>query len=60
MQKPELADVFYFALSNCLVADNLQIAKSAAFGGNQRHRVVTLEGAVIETSGAMTGGGKPR
>ena len=33
-------------------------AKRIAFGGSRRLRVVTLEGEVIETSGAMSGGGR--
>ena len=34
-------------------------ANSIAFGGSVRHRVVTTDGVVINTSGTMEGGGKP-
>jgi structural maintenance of chromosome 4 len=55
-----LADAFYFALRDTLVCETLEVAQYTAFNLNQRHRVVTTEGALIEISGTMTGGGKPR
>jgi len=42
--------VFYFALRDTLVADNLEQATRIAYG-KTRHRVVTLAGQLIETSG---------
>ena len=48
---------FYFALRDTLVADDLDAATRIAYQGSRRHRVVTLDGAVIDVSGAMTGGG---
>eukprot|EP00127_Corallochytrium_limacisporum_P005493 Clim_evm10s207 gene=Clim_evmTU10s207 len=53
---------FYFALRNTLVAKDLDTATAVSKGSNNtRHRVVTLMGEVIETSGTMSGGGaKPR
>jgi len=42
--------VFYFALRDTLVADNLEQATRIAYG-KTRHRVVTLTGQLIETSG---------
>ncbi|XP_039277022.1 structural maintenance of chromosomes protein 4 [Nilaparvata lugens] len=47
---------FYYALRNTLVADNLDQASRIAYGAI-RHRVVTLEGEIIEPSGTMAGGG---
>ncbi|VDL21338.1 unnamed protein product [Hymenolepis diminuta] len=51
---------FFFALRSTLIADNLDIAVDWAFKHKQRFRVVTLEGQLIETSGAMSGGGSGR
>ncbi|TPP64007.1 Structural maintenance of chromosomes protein [Fasciola gigantica] len=48
---------FYFALRDTLVTDNMDAAVKIAFQQRQRHRVVTLQGHLIETSGAMSGGG---
>lgn len=47
---------FYSKLYNTLVAGNLQEAKSVAYGA-KRYKVVTLDGKVVDTSGAMSGGG---
>ncbi|KAJ3072602.1 hypothetical protein HDU98_003325 [Podochytrium sp. JEL0797] len=49
--------VFYQVLKNTLVATDLKSANAIAFGGSIRHRVVTLEGQLIDTSGTMSGGG---
>lgn len=51
--------MFYFCLRDTLVCDNIDIATECAFG-NHRYRCVTLQGEVIEQSGAMSGGGEPR
>lgn len=50
---------FYYALRNTLVAPDLRTATSVAYG-SVRHRVVTINGELIENSGTMSGGGKPR
>ncbi|KAJ7703280.1 RecF/RecN/SMC [Mycena rosella] len=50
------AKAFFKALSNTLVADNMEQANRIAFGA-KRWRVVTLAGQLIETTGAMSGGG---
>ncbi|KAA3675760.1 structural maintenance of chromosome 4 [Paragonimus westermani] len=47
----------YFALRDTLVTDTMDTALKVAFSQRQRHRVVTLQGQLIETSGAMSGGG---
>ena len=39
---------------------NRQQASKIAFDGSKRHRVVTTDGVVINTSGTMEGGGKPQ
>lgn len=56
---PAFAPAFYKAMYNTLVADTVDQANNVAFGqvDNRRWRVVSLDGAVIETSGAMSGGG---
>jgi structural maintenance of chromosome 4 len=51
---------FYHGVRNTLVADSLQRGTAAALEGGVRHRVVTLEGQVIEPSGTMSGGGQPQ
>lgn len=48
---------FYFGLFETLVANNMEQAREIAYG-QQRYRVVTLNGDVIEMSGTMSGGGK--
>ncbi|CAG8530560.1 4925_t:CDS:10 [Paraglomus occultum] len=53
---PRFAGVFYKALGNTLVARDLTQANRIAFG-KTRYRVVTLDGRLIEASGAMSGGG---
>ena len=50
---------FYKYVRETLVAENMEQAKRISFGA-QRYRVVTLDGEVIETSGAMAGGGKTK
>ena len=58
--KPKSAEylpAFSKALGNTLVANDMDQANRIAFGGTRRWRVVTLDGGLIETSGAMSGGG---
>ena len=50
---------FYFSLRNTLVCENLDKASEIAYG-QVRHRCVTLNGVIIDQSGSMSGGGKPR
>lgn len=52
----KFAPAFYQKIRDCLVAPNLSIAKSVAYGA-KRFRVVTLDGKVVDTSGTMSGGG---
>ncbi len=49
---PRYRDVFAFVLGSTLVFDSLDRARQY----HGRHRIVTLEGELLETSGAMTGG----
>jgi len=61
MKNPEEHKVaFYFAMRDTVVAQTLEQAQKIAYGQKQRWRVVTLQGQVIEMSGTMSGGGKPR
>lgn len=53
-----LAVAFYHALHDTCVAEDISQASRLAYG-QKRHRVVTLQGQVFETSGTMSGGGKP-
>ena len=58
------APVFYHAMKDTLVAETIDTATEIAYsgggagGGRRQHRVVTLLGEVIDTSGTITGGGK--
>lgn len=54
---PRFAPAFYKGLFNTLVADDMKQAQRIAYSGKQRWRVVTLAGQLIESSGAMSGGG---
>ena len=50
---------FYMALRDTLVAKDLDSAVRVAYVGDKAQwRVVTLDGNLIDTSGAMSGGGK--
>ncbi|KAL3378731.1 hypothetical protein AABB24_004580 [Solanum stoloniferum] len=53
---------FFAALGNTVVAEDIDQASRIAYGGDREfRRVVTLEGALFEKSGTMSGGGgKPR
>ncbi|ORX60365.1 RecF/RecN/SMC protein [Hesseltinella vesiculosa] len=56
LRDPKFAPAFYSVLKDTLVAEDLRQANRIAFG-KRRWRVVTLDGKLIERSGAMTGGG---
>ncbi|MBI3308402.1 MAG: chromosome segregation protein SMC, partial [Candidatus Melainabacteria bacterium] len=47
-------DAFYYALSDTLIMDNLENARKLL----NKHRMVTLDGDLLEKSGAITGGSK--
>lgn len=62
LQDERIRPAFYFALRDTLVADDLEIATRIGLGkssNGKRWRVVTLDGKLVETSGAMTAGGRP-
>lgn len=48
----------YYALHDTLVASSLEEARRMAFKPTRQNRVVTLSGELIESTGAMTGGGR--
>lgn len=50
---------FYLATGDTLVAKNMDQARAVAFGGNRRYKTVTMDGKIVEVSGAMSGGGQP-
>ncbi|KZV74095.1 RecF/RecN/SMC protein [Peniophora sp. CONT] len=56
-REPRFAKVFWKALGDTLVADNIDEANSVAVGGRRRYRVVTLDGQLVDSSGTMSGGG---
>ena len=53
-------DAFFFALKNTLVCQEINSATHTAYNLERRHRVVTLQGELIELSGTIAGGGRPR
>lgn len=53
-------DAFFFALKNTLVCTEINSATHIAYNLERRHRVVTVSGELIELSGTIAGGGKPR
>ncbi|MDX2256679.1 MAG: chromosome segregation protein SMC [Pseudanabaenaceae cyanobacterium bins.39] len=53
-EKP-YSDVFAFVFGNTLVFENLDLARNYI----GKYRMVTLEGEILEISGAMTGGSAP-
>eukprot|EP01028_Stygiella_incarcerata_P005101 TRINITY_DN2186_c0_g1_i1.p1 TRINITY_DN2186_c0_g1~~TRINITY_DN2186_c0_g1_i1.p1 ORF type:complete len:1295 (-),score=482.64 TRINITY_DN2186_c0_g1_i1:277-3999(-) len=57
--RPEYRPAFFFALGSTLVAKDIEEASTVAYG-KQRRRVVSLNGDLIDVSGAMTGGGAKR
>ncbi|KAL3218956.1 hypothetical protein MRX96_031220 [Rhipicephalus microplus] len=48
---------FYFVLRDTLVANDLDQATRIGLQGRTRHRVVTLQGELVDVSGTMSGGG---
>ena len=57
--REEYKVAFFSQLRDTLVCDDLDIATKIAYG-QFRHRVITLDGNLIETTGIMSGGGKVR
>ena len=59
MQNPDiLATAFYFAMRDTLAAPDIDTASKVAYVKSKcQYRVVTLDGKMIELSGAMSGGG---
>lgn len=53
-------NVFSNLLGNVIVCENLNQAKQLSNKINKRYRVVTLDGDIIQTSGAMSGGKSKR
>eukprot|EP00398_MALV-I-01_sp_L67-1_P000273 gene273-846_t len=54
---------FWFAVRDTLVANDIEQASRIGLKGNtaaERHRVVTLDGKLIEPSGTLTGGGSTK
>jgi structural maintenance of chromosome 4 len=55
--KPFLAPAIFLAISDTLVAPDIDTANRWAFESGKRWRVVTVDGKLFETSGTMSGGG---
>lgn len=50
---------FYYGLKDTLVCQTIDAA-TAINRGPRRHRIVTVEGALVEQSGTISGGGRPK
>ena len=59
VEDEEMKTAFYQYVQETLVANDLAQAKRIAFG-DKRYRVVTLDGDLVEVSGAMSGGGREK
>ena len=59
VQDIKILNAFFGALKDTLVCEDINTATAIAYGA-ERHRVVTIQGALIEKSGTMSGGGNPR
>ncbi len=57
VQNNDYRVAFYTQLRNTLVTREIELATQIAYG-EQRHRIVTEDGKLIEASGTMSGGGK--
>ena len=57
VKKAALKNAFWYAMRDTLVAESIESATKVGLGGDRRFRVVTLQGQLIDPSGAMTGGG---
>ena len=57
-QRPEFFPAFFHLVRNTLVSPTLDAATQLAFEGGSRRKVVTVDGDVIEASGAMSGGAR--
>ncbi len=51
VKENKFKSAFYYALGNTLVAKDLDQATRIALQGKTRHRVVSLQGQLIESSG---------
>ncbi|CAA84669.1 Chromosome condensation protein dpy-27 [Caenorhabditis elegans] len=56
---PEIRREFYFLIHDILVVDSLEEATRIDKKYPGRHRYCTLNGSILNRSGALTGGGKP-
>lgn len=55
--EPKFSNVFSYVFGNTLVVDNVETARNLGIGSS---RMVTLDGDLMETSGAMIGGYRKR
>eukprot|EP00794_Sanderia_malayensis_P011500 gene11500-12695_t len=59
VEDSSVANAFFYAIQNTLVADTLDQATHISYGkGSKRYRVVTVKGELMEQSGTMSGGGR--
>ena len=51
VQDERVLPAFYYALRDTIVADTIEQAKRIGYFYNTRHRVVSLDGGLVELSG---------
>lgn len=54
--EPTFARAFQYVFENTLVCDTAQEARQWAYGGGERHKVVSKDGVLINKAGLITGG----
>lgn len=52
----DLVRAMYYICSDSIICDNLEIARNLKWNKNVNSRMITLEGAIINKAGLMTGG----
>ena len=61
VKNEKINNALYYALKDTLVASDIKEGTNIAFNsGMGNFRVVTLKGELIEISGVMSGGGRPK
>ena len=53
---PAFAKAFAYVFENTLVCDTADEARKLAYGGHERHKVVSKDGTLLSKAGIITGG----
>ena len=55
---PSIKKALLFACGNALVCETVEDARKVAFGMNERHKAVSLDGTLFQKSGVISGGAR--